>query len=65
MIHPSAEPQTEAEKVVVGFLHAWGLGAWPGNVVLTERIDCIHFADCNADSPHQGAVPPPALRNAT
>lgn len=28
-IHPNAEPQTEAEKVVVGFLDAWGPGAWP------------------------------------
>lgn len=28
-IHDGADPQTEAEKVVVGFLDAWGPGAWP------------------------------------
>lgn len=28
-IHPGAEPQTDAEKTVVGFLDDWGPGAWP------------------------------------
>lgn len=28
-IHPGAEPQTDAEKAVVGFLDDWGPGAWP------------------------------------
>lgn len=28
-IHLGAEPETEAEKVVVGFLDAWGPGTWP------------------------------------
>ncbi|MDO3402765.1 limonene-1,2-epoxide hydrolase family protein [Mycolicibacterium neoaurum] len=28
-IHPGAEPKTDAEKAVVGFLDAWGPGAWP------------------------------------
>jgi limonene-1,2-epoxide hydrolase len=28
-IHPGAEPRTEAEKAVVGFLDDWGPGAWP------------------------------------
>ncbi|MBD0859778.1 nuclear transport factor 2 family protein [Gordonia sp. zg691] len=28
-VHPGAEPQNEAEKVVIGFLDAWGPGAWP------------------------------------
>lgn len=28
-IHPGAEPRTDAEKAVVGFLDGWGPGAWP------------------------------------
>jgi limonene-1,2-epoxide hydrolase len=28
-IHPDAEPRTDAEKAVVGFLDSWGPGAWP------------------------------------
>lgn len=28
-IHPEAEPRTDAEKAVVGFLDSWGPGAWP------------------------------------
>ncbi|MGQ4615527.1 limonene-1,2-epoxide hydrolase family protein [Nocardia sp. R7R-8] len=28
-IHPGAEPRTDAEKAVVGFLDDWGPGAWP------------------------------------
>jgi hypothetical protein len=49
LIHPGAEPLTDAEKAVVGFLDSRGPGAWP------HMLD--GYADYSADSPIRERFP--------
>jgi limonene-1,2-epoxide hydrolase len=51
LIHPGAEPLTEAEKTVVGFLDDWGPGAWPHMLECYDRWLTDDFLWENTGSP--------------
>jgi limonene-1,2-epoxide hydrolase len=50
-IHPNAEPQTDAERVVIGFLDDWGPGPWPHMLECYERWIADDFLWENTGSP--------------
>lgn len=50
-IHPGAEPRTDAENAVVGFLDDWGPGAWPHMLECYARWLTDDFLWENTGSP--------------